>query len=247
MARNPNFFNHTSKEFLFQMVLHVLVFLFYSFDRNNPGISWTQVVFFALYAITAKVLVTMADNLGLNLDLDFVLQEFLGKSLNDNMRHLDTLTNGHLPSNFESEYRRITFEAFNNELEPIDGIHLLLNNLTIPFCVASSGPLEKIRNNLTKTGLIDKFQDRMFSCYEIPQWKPKPDIFLYAAKNMGVTPEACVVIEDSAIGVEAALAGGFDVFIYSKKGYNEQIKSLEVTIFDDMNNLETLLSKSIAD
>jgi len=71
--------------------------------------------------------------------------------------------------------------------------------------------MKKIRNNLTVTGLIDAFQDRMFSCYEIQRWKPNPDIFLYVAKNMGYKPDECAVIEDSAVGVQAALAGGFDV------------------------------------
>lgn len=197
--------------------------------------------------ITAKVLVTMANNLGLRIDLDFIVQEFLGKSLNDIMRHLDILTNGHLPSNFESEYRRITFEAFNNQLEPIEGIHSVLENLKVPFCVASSGPLKKIRNNLTVTGLIDAFQDRMFSCYEIQRWKPNPDIFLHAAKNMGYKPNECAVIEDSAVGVQAALAGGFDVFMYCKNGHSHQIGAQEVVIFEDMSELGTLLSRSNSD
>ncbi len=197
--------------------------------------------------ITAKVLVRMANNLGLPIDLDFVVQEFLGKSLNDIMQYLDTLTNGHLPSNFESEYRRITFEAFNNELEPIEGIHSLIENLKVPFCVASSGPMEKIRNNLTKTGLINKFEDRIFSCYEIQRWKPSPDIFLHAAKNMGVTPDRCAVIEDSTIGVQAALAGGFDIFMYSKNGYNNYIDGQKVIVFEDMNELDVLLSRGISD
>ncbi len=197
--------------------------------------------------ITAKVLVKMANSFGLPIDLGFILQEFLGKSLNDIMRHLDTLTNGHLPSNFESEYRRLTFEAFNNELEPIEGIHSVLENLKVPFCVASSGPLEKIRNNLTKTGLIDKFQDRMFSCYEIQRWKPKPDIFLHAAKNMGYNPDECAVVEDSAVGVQAAVAGGFDVFMYSKHNHDHIIDIQKAVVFEDMNKLEMLLSRSISD
>lgn len=194
--------------------------------------------------ITAKVLVRLVNDLGFRIGLDFVVQEFLGKSLNDIMRHLNTLTNGHLPSNFESEYRRLTFEAFNNELEPIEGIHSVLENLKVPFCVASSGPLEKIRNNLTKTGLIDKFQGRMFSCYEIQRWKPKPDIFLYAAKNMGVTPDECAVVEDSGVGVQAAVAGGFDVFMYAKNSHDNNSGIQDAIIFEDMSELGILLSKS---
>jgi LytS/YehU family sensor histidine kinase len=53
MARNVKVFSNTSKEIIFQVVLHIVVFMFYSFDRNNPGITWAQVVFFAMYAIAA--------------------------------------------------------------------------------------------------------------------------------------------------------------------------------------------------
>jgi HAD superfamily hydrolase (TIGR01509 family) len=194
--------------------------------------------------ITAKVLVAMGKELGLHIDLDFVVHEFLGKSLNDIMQYLDVLAEGNLPSNFESEYRKKTFKAFRNELKPIDGIHSVIENLKIPFCVASSGPLEKIRANLTTTGLIDKFEDRMFSCYEIQSWKPNPDIFLHAAKNMGYNPNECAVVEDSVVGVEAALAGGFDVFRYAKNVHSHPTGLEEAFVFYDMCELELLLSQS---
>ncbi|WP_422082465.1 HAD-IA family hydrolase [Ulvibacterium sp.] len=194
--------------------------------------------------ITAKVLVAMGKDLGLHIDLDFVVGEFLGKSLNDIMHYLNMLTKGQLPPDFESEYRKKTYEAFKNELKPIAGIHSVIENLEVPFCVASSGPLEKIRANLTTTGLIDKFEGRIFSCYEIQRWKPNPHIFLHAAKSMGFRPEECAVVEDSKVGVQAALAGGFDVFVYSKNGHDYPIDPQEAFVFQDMGELGMLLSRS---
>ena len=44
------------RELLFQLILHLLVFIFYSFDRNNPQIEWVQVIFFLNYAIAAAVI-----------------------------------------------------------------------------------------------------------------------------------------------------------------------------------------------
>lgn len=195
--------------------------------------------------ITAKVLVAMGKDLGLHMDLDFVVGEFLGKSLNDIMHYLDVLAKGGLPPDFESEYRKKTFEVFKNELKPIEGVHSVIESLKIPFCVASSGPLEKIRANLTTTGLINKFEGRMFSCYEIQSWKPNPDIFLHAAKNMGFKPKECAVIEDSKVGVQAALAGGFDVFVYSKNGHDHPVGVQETFVFQDMSELKSLLSHSL--
>lgn len=193
-------------------------------------------------AITCRVLVDMSSDLGIPMNFEFAVQNFLGKSLNGIMQHLDMLMDKNLPVNFESEYRRKTFEAFKKELKPIDGVHDLLDKLEIPYCVASSGPLKKIQHNLAITGLADKFQGRMFSCYEINSWKPNPHIFLHAAEEMGFEPEECVVIEDSVIGVEAAKAGGFDVFMYAKGQPNDHIGLQGVNIFGDMTELDILLS-----
>lgn len=192
--------------------------------------------------ITAEVIVSMAENLKLNITLDFALHEFLGKSLNEVMQYIKKLNNGFLPLDFESEYRRRTFEAFKNELKPIQGIHSVIQGLKIPFCVASSGPMKKIHNNLTTVGLIDMFKGKIFSCYEIQRWKPDPDIFLYAAKKMGFKPDECAVIEDSAVGVKAALAGGFDVFMYRKNDNYQHFDNNKIITFKAMDELQALLS-----
>ncbi len=147
--------------------------------------------------ITCKILITMATSLGLNIEMEFAQRNFLGKSLNSIMEYLDVNLKGNLPENFEKEYRSKTYEAFKYDLQLIKGVHSLLNRLDVPFCVASSGPLEKINLSLATTGLIDKFKNKMFSCYELKKWKPNPDIFLYAAKNMGYFPNEFVIIEDS--------------------------------------------------
>jgi len=190
--------------------------------------------------ITAKVLLSMAQNLGLSIDLDFVIHEFLGKSLNDIMEFL-RLRLGRLPSNFEQEYRKRTFAMFERELKPIEGVRELLDKIDIPHCVASSGPLEKIQHNLTVTGLIDKFNGRMFSCYEINSWKPNPDIFLHAAKTMGYQPSECAVVEDSLAGIQAATAGDFDTFRYIKNDNENLYQNVDYTIFSDMSQLYELL------
>jgi beta-phosphoglucomutase-like phosphatase (HAD superfamily) len=76
--------------------------------------------------------------------------------------------------------------------------------------VASSSLPERIALSLRVTGLSDLF-DHVFSASEVPRGKPAPDLFLHAANRMGVSPESCLVIEDSAAGVQAALAAGMRV------------------------------------
>ena len=120
-------------------------------------------------------------------------------------------------------------------------MHELLDRINVPICVASSGPVNKIELNLTTTKLIDYFDGRIFSCYEIQSWKPDPGIYLHAAKEMGFSPHECAVIEDSVFGIQAAKAGGFDVFGLVNENNKELLELEGVYIFYEMNSLDKLL------
>jgi HAD superfamily hydrolase (TIGR01509 family) len=194
-------------------------------------------------AISAQVLVEMAGDLGLFLSLDEAIIEFSGKSFQGIVSYIDERIKGNVPENFETRFREKTFAVFKSELQPIAGIHKILNGLSIPFCVASSGPLKKIVLNLTKVNLIDKFpQDNIFSSFEIGSWKPDPKIYLFAAEKMGFEPWECAVIEDSVYGVTAAVTGGFDTFAYAKSHNKKAFEDLGAIVFDSMENLEILLN-----
>ena len=123
-----------------------------------------------------------------------------------------------LQPDFKEVFRERSFIAFENEAKAIPGVKELINQLEIPFCVASSGPLKKIKFNLNIIDLLEYFEKNIFSAYDIQKWKPEPDIFLYAAKEMGFDPEDCLVIEDSLAGIQAGLSGGFDVVAYDPSG-----------------------------
>src|SRR5690606_4399893 len=84
----------------------------------------------------------------------------------------------------------------------------MLNTLEFPFCIASSGPPEKIKHALTVTQLAPFFGERFFSSYIVGSWKPDPGLFLHAAAAMGFAPANCVVVEDSRVGLEAAASAG---------------------------------------
>lgn len=194
-------------------------------------------------AISAQVLVEMAGDLGLFLSLDEAIVEFSGKSFHSIVSYIDERIKGNVPEDFETRFREKTFAVFKSELQPIEGIHKMLNGLSIPFCVASSGPRKKIELNLTKVGLIDKFpQHNIFSSFEIGSWKPDPKIYLFAAEKMGFEPGECAVIEDSVYGVQAAISGGFDTFAYAKSHNKQAFEDLGAIVFDSMENLETLLN-----
>ncbi len=196
-------------------------------------------------AISTQVLVDMAESVGVSLQMEIVINEFSGRSLKSIFEYIEERSNRKLPESFEYDFRALTFEAFKNDLKPIDGVHELLGRLNVPYCVASSGPLNKIKLNLTATKLIDHFDGRIFSSYEIQSWKPDPGIYLHAAKEMGFSPHESVVIEDSVFGVQAAKAGGFDVFGLANENNRELLEQEGVSIFYEMNSLDKLLLKSL--
>ena len=132
--------------------------------------------------------------------------------MKENLRFIEENIQGPLPGDFEKEFRGRTYKVFKTDLKAVNGIADLIEKLGIPFCVASSGPVEKIRLNLGLVNLLDQFENKIYSSYDIGSWKPDPGIFLHAAKRMGFKPEECAVIEDSASGIRAAIAGGFKVY-----------------------------------
>ncbi len=191
--------------------------------------------------ITCKVIVEMAKSVGLDIDLDFAIKQFSGEALHRIFAYIEERIDAPLPDDFEPVYRKKTYAAFKSEIQPIKGVHALLDRINVPFCVASSGPVKKIKLNLTTTKLIDKFNENIISSFEIGSWKPEPGIFLHAAKKMGFKPNECVVIDDSIYGVTAAKAGGFDVFAYVNDSNENPFENTDVKVFHDMNKLDGLL------
>ncbi|WP_299890467.1 HAD family hydrolase [uncultured Lacinutrix sp.] len=192
--------------------------------------------------ISNAVLIQMANEVGAEITMEYAFKNFLGRSLQSCFKHIEKLIEKELPNSFEKDYRNRTFAAFKKDLKPIKGIHELLDKISIPFCVASSGPIGKIKLNLTTTKLIDKFENRMFSSYEIGSWKPNPEIFEYAAKKMGFKPSECVVIEDSLAGIRAGRKGGFDVFGFTNENNKSEFTKEGAKVFFEMNKLYKLLS-----
>ncbi|ASF46480.1 haloacid dehalogenase [Methylovulum psychrotolerans] len=144
-----------------------------------------------------------------------------------------------LPSAFEARYRQRVAELFSHELKPMPGVLEMLEHISFPKCIASSGPLLKIRQALQISGLAPYFGDNIFSSYEVGSWKPEPGLFQHAANAMGFMPSQCVVVEDSDVGIEAAEAAGMAAFQYMPNG--DALPCRSGVPFDDMSQLPLLL------
>lgn len=105
-------------------------------------------------------------------------------------------------------------KSIKKNLAPIRGAEKLLQTIKgYKKCVASNGYRDYVISSLDSVDLLNFFQDReIFTYQQVASPKPAPDLFLFAAEQMGVTDvKRCLVIEDSDTGITAANAAGMDV------------------------------------
>jgi HAD superfamily hydrolase (TIGR01509 family) len=158
---------------------------------------------------------------GFQEDASSLLARYRGAKMKNIVDDLQQRHGASFSSDFVGELRQTVSTLFATDLRRIDGIAEALSAMDLPMCIASSGPVEKIRQALEVTGLRHYFDGRIFSSYDLGSWKPEPDLFLFAAKSMGFDPAACAVIEDSEIGIQAATAGKMRSFWYRPDGTQE--------------------------
>lgn len=162
--------------------------------------------------ITNRVYCAMLNDLGLELSLQDMFDKFVGRSTGQNLALITEMLGAPPPDEFFPAYQARAWEALKSEVTPIPGIPELIRQLALPSCVASSGEAEKIRITLGATGLLPHFEGRIFSVRDVEHPKPAPDLYLLAAKTMGVSPSRCAVVEDTTTGVAAGHAAGMHVF-----------------------------------
>jgi len=192
--------------------------------------------------ITNRVFADMLAGIGLPLGIDYLFEHFVGRSMQHCWQEIGRLLGHEVPAAFRDEFQLRSLAALRADVQPVPGVVAVLDSLPVPCCVASSGGHDKMTATLGATGLLPRFRDRMFSATEVPNGKPAPDIFLYAAAKLCVEPQRCVVIEDSSAGVRAGVTAGMRVYGYSAHTSAQQLLSAgaEAT-FNDMVRLPELL------
>lgn len=191
--------------------------------------------------LSHRILVEMLGNEGFELSQDDAMDKFLGRSTTQATDILSGMM-GEQAAGFMSRFKQRVSIAFRTELRAVAGVEAALDRLNVPFCVASSGELEKMSLTLGITGLLRRFEGKLTSVTEVPHPKPAPDVYLLAAKRMGVAPADCAVVEDSPTGVAAGVAAGMKVFGYAAS--TPPLLLLQAgahRVFDSMTKLPELI------
>jgi len=170
------------------------------------------------------------------------MTEFMGRSMTTIRQLVEARLGRALPSDLEDRYHARLFEVFATKLTAVPGVERALERITLPTCVASSGTHERIRRALAATGLLARFEGRIFSAQDVARGKPAPDLFLHAARSLGVAPARCAIIEDSPLGVEAANAAGMVAFGFARLTPPDLLADAGGGVFSSMDDLPGLLS-----
>jgi HAD superfamily hydrolase (TIGR01509 family) len=172
-----------------------------------------------------------------------IVERFMGRTTEYMDGAIEAQLGSRLPADWKEQFHRRYREAFAADLAPVDGVVEVLDRLTVPTCVASSGSHDKLRFTLGHTGLYGRFEGRIFSGYEVASGKPAPDLFLHAAARIGADPARCAVVEDTRWGVLAARAAGMRAFGYAG-GLTppEHLEGEATVVFEDMRELPRLLA-----
>jgi HAD superfamily hydrolase (TIGR01509 family) len=175
----------------------------------------------------------------IHLEKRVFFEHMIGRSFEQAMATVRTETGKSPPVDFKETFRQALLDRFGRALKPINGIDRVLQSITVTMCVATSSDPIRAARSLAITGLDGFFTDRVFTASMVKKGKPAPDLFLFAASELNIPPERCVVVEDSAYGLIAAKAAGMTVWHFRGGGHFNYGYSVDADIprdrsFSDM-------------
>jgi HAD superfamily hydrolase (TIGR01509 family) len=194
--------------------------------------------------LSNRILAERLTAIGLATTTEDSIRDFMGRSWATCRALIEQRLGRPLPEDFADGYHEELYEALRRELRPVAGVRAALDAIGGPACVASSGSHEKIRTSLGATGLLERFQGRIFSATDVEHGKPAPDLFLHAARECGADPGRCVVVEDAPAGAKAGRRAGMAVLGYAGLTAPELLEAEGATVFRSMAELPALLNGS---
>lgn len=157
-----------------------------------------------------------------------------------------------IPADIVQLYIQVANKKMDIDLEIPEGVIEVLDFAQHNFqiCVASNGERNNVIKSLSVTNLKRFFSDEhIFTKIQVERPKPAPDLFLFAAENMGAAPNECIVIEDSEAGVRAGVAAGMHVIGFTGCAHDQDKQKAALAdagahqIFASMRDVQSALER----
>jgi HAD superfamily hydrolase (TIGR01509 family) len=172
-----------------------------------------------------------------------VIDRFLGRRAGLVWEALEEHLGRELTAEEQAYHAKEFWDVYQHRLTAVPGVTEAVDALDYKLCVASSSTPTGLRRKLEHCGLLSRFEPHVFSGDQVEHGKPAPDLFLFAAAQVGVDPARSVVVEDSEHGVNAARAAGMHVFAFVTGMIPvERLDGPGTTLFDDMGQLPQLIA-----
>jgi HAD superfamily hydrolase (TIGR01509 family) len=198
--------------------------------------------------ISNRMLAEALTTVGLPTTLEEALTEYKGMLLSETAAKAEAKLGHSLPKGWVAGYESDRAEVFRRELQPVPGAAEAVRRVSgagLAVCVASQGKLEKTELTLGLTGLRDLFgQGALFSAESVSRGKPHPDLFLHAAAAMGAAPARCAVVEDTTLGVTAAVSAGMRALGYDADSDGEALREAGAEVFGSLKEVPAMLGLS---
>lgn len=169
--------------------------------------------------LSASVLMQMMGEVGMPLTSEIFRSDFLGRSFASAAARATQRFGRPMPDDFAATYRTRLLATMVGNLQSMPGVEKVLEAMIVPFCLATGSSPPRLVVSMEETGLGEFFRGRSFTASMVKNGKPAPDLFLHVAAEMKVEPKSCLVIEDSEMGVSAALAANMQVWHFAGGGH----------------------------
>ncbi len=190
---------------------------------------------------TVGVLAAMLRELGAEISDEQAMQRFVGKSVREEVDTIEAMIGGRIPEGWYPSFMARRDQALADSVEAVARIEQVLavaHEHGFAQAVASGADRGKMRVTLGRTGLLERLQPHIYGADQVERSKPHPDVYLLAARGLGVEPHRCLVIEDTPTGTRAGVAAGATVLGYCARNEPAGLLGAGASmVFDDMAKL----------
>ncbi|EHH67689.1 HAD family hydrolase [Gluconobacter morbifer] len=159
---------------------------------------------------------------GLKISDQEAYDRFMGKALPQIVKEMEHDLGHSLPDDTALRMRENLVQLMKKMAVPVEGAPEMIEgvrHLGVPFRVGSNSSVREMEAKFQACHMMQFFpENRVHSANDMNHPKPSPEVYLYAAKAEGVTPDSCLVIEDSDTGAEAARRAGMACVLLRAEG-----------------------------